>query len=174
MAFKPELIDIYKNINDMVRFAETKNSGFIALNVGMIVTIFVNYYKLTEYIFPLGLIAAACMFCLAIITSISSLFPTTKNKIADKNILENPNLYFFGDLAQMDLELFTQFMREDDPEFTPSKMQEDLINQILINSRIALGKFKMFKFSVTFTVIGISIVAVSFLGKGAIKMIMSV
>ncbi|MBK9229174.1 MAG: hypothetical protein IPL67_19470 [Ignavibacteria bacterium] len=53
MSFKPELIDIYKNINDMVRFGEAKNSGFIALNVGMIVTIFVNYYKLTEYIFPM-------------------------------------------------------------------------------------------------------------------------
>ncbi|MBK9229175.1 MAG: hypothetical protein IPL67_19475 [Ignavibacteria bacterium] len=54
--------------------------------------------------------------------------------------MSNPNLYF-GDLGLMDLfELFTKFMREDDPDFTPSKMQEDLINQILINSRIALGK----------------------------------
>lgn len=171
MAFKPELIDIYKNINDMVRFGETKNSGFIALNVGMIITIFVNYYKLIEYIFTFGLIAAAFFFCFAIITSLSSLFPVTKNQIIDKRVLENPNLYFFGDLAQLDLELFTKFMQKDDPEFIPNKMQQDLMNQILINSRIAMGKFKLFKFSVTFTVIGIIIVAISFLGKGAIKMI---
>jgi len=171
LAFKPELIDIYKNINDMVRFGETKNSGFIALNVGMIFTIFVNYYKLIEYVFSYGLIIAAFFFCIAIITSLSSLFPVIKNQIVDKHVLENPNLYFFGDLSQLDLELFTKFMQKDDPEFVPSKMQEDLMNQILINSRIALGKFKLFKFSVTFTITGIIIVAIAFLGKGAMKMI---
>jgi hypothetical protein len=171
LGYKPELTDIFKNINELVRFGEAKNSGFIALNVGMIITIYANYNVLTNYFFTAGLIFASFMFCSAIIMSLSSLFPVTRNTISEKDRHENPNLYFCGDLAKLDLATFVWYMKKEDPEFEPTKMQEDIINQILINSRIAMGKFKFFKFSVTFTITGISVLALSFLGKGALKLI---
>lgn len=171
MGYKPELNDIFKNINELVRFGEAKNSGFIALNVGMIITIYANFNILKAYIPSAGLILASVMFTLAIITSLSSLFPTTRNLVIEREQVKDPNLYFYGDLAQLSREAFIENMKKEDPEFEPGKVQLDLINQILINSRIALGKFTLFKFSVTFTLSGIGIAFASFLIYGAIKLL---
>lgn len=163
--FKPELIDIFKNINDMTRFGEAKNTGLVALNVGLLISVFVNFPKISPFVYPEVLIIAAILFCSSILSSLFSLFPVTQNLMLDKMRVEDPNLYFFGDLSQIDTETFVANFRKEDPEFTPGKMQVDLINQILINSRIAKSKFKYFKYSLTLTMTGISLIVLAFIAK---------
>ena len=106
------------------------------------------------------MIFGAVSFCLSIFISFRTLFPVTRNLSLRKKKKPNPNILFFGDLAEMDLETFIEEFKIDDKEFLPSKVDINLMNEILINARIAKFKFKSFKFSLIFTMLGLIIVGV--------------
>ena len=68
--------------------------------------------------------------------------------------IQNPNLYFFIHLSNIDNNTFLDEFKKVEKDFNPSKFDSDLINQILVNARIAQSKFSFFKFASYLTAFG--------------------
>lgn len=147
----------------MLKFSEAKHSGLIVFNSGLLLGVLINYDKQIIYFPQIILVLSSLMFFLSILSSFLSLFPITGKIFFEKNKKKNINLYFFGDLAELNLNTFLQELKEVDEEFSPNKLDKDLMNQILINSRIAKDKFRQFKASLITTVLGLLLIIIPFM-----------
>jgi len=161
MEAKPELKYIFANINEWLKFAEAKHGGLIILNAGLVVGILSSYTNIQNFIYkPIILIGIIC-FGISVFLSIISQFPVTQNIFINKKIIQNPNLYFFGHLSHFDTQSFVEEFKKVDTVFSPSKLDTDLINQILVNARIAKAKFIFFKFASYLTAFGSGLIGLS-------------
>jgi hypothetical protein len=161
MESKSELKYIFANINDWLKFAEAKHGGLIILNAGFVVGIVSSYSNIQHFVFkPTFLIGIIC-FGISVFFSIISQFPVTQNIFYNKKEIQNPNLYFFGHLSHLDKNTFIDEFKKADTDFTPSKFDKDLINQILVNSRISQAKYGFFKFASYFTAFGSGLIVLS-------------
>ena len=154
MEAKAELKYIFANINDWLKFAEAKHGGLIVLNAGIVVGIWSNYSNIQDFLFKSIILISTICFGISVFLSITSQFPVTRNTFFNKKTIENPNLYFFRHLSHLDAQSFIDEFRKVDSAFTPSKFDTDLINQILVNARIAQAKFGFFKFASYLTAFG--------------------
>lgn len=161
MEAKPELKYIFANVNDWLKFSEAKHGGLIVLNAGLVFGILSSYSNIQNFIVkPIILIGIIC-FCISVFLSIISQFPVTRNIFYNQKTIQNPNLYFFGHLSHFDNQTFIDEFKKVDTSFTPSKFDTDLINQILVNARIAQTKFDFFKFASFFTAFGSGLIGLS-------------
>jgi hypothetical protein len=85
----------------------------------------------------------------------------TQNIFYNKKTIQKPNLYFFGHLSHIDNQTFIDEFKKVDAGFTPTKFDTDLINQILVNARIAQAKFGFFKFASYLTAFGSGLIGFS-------------
>jgi hypothetical protein len=161
MEAKSELKYIFANINDWLKFAEAKHGGLIVLNAGLMIGILTSYNNIENLIFKPTILIGIICFGISVFLSIISQFPVTQNIIYDKKTIQNPNLYFFGHLSKFDNHTLIEEFKKVDIGFTPSKFDKDLINQILINARIAQAKFVFFKFASYLTAFGSGIIGFS-------------
>jgi hypothetical protein len=165
MEAKSELKYLFSNINDWLKFAEAKHAGLIVLNAGLVIGILSSYTNIQQFIFkPTVLIGMIC-FGVSVFISIISQFPVTENIFYNKKDIASPNLYFFGHLAHLDSEQFISIYRQIDTSFIPTKFDTDLINQVLVNARIAQSKYTLFKFGSYLTAFGFGIIGVSTIFK---------
>jgi len=162
MEAESELKYIFANINDWVKFAEAKHGGFLVFNVGLIIGVLSSHSNIYNFIFKPAMLIGIICFGISVIMSIISLFPVTQNIFNNKKkIIQSPNLYFFGHLSRLDNQSFIDEYKMIDTNFTPSKFDTDLINQILVNARVAQSKFMFFKISCYLTVFGLGLIALS-------------
>ena len=142
-----EIKYIFTNVSDWLKYAETMHAGLIVLNSGLIIGIILGYNNFLPFIYtPTVLIGMIC-FTISFLISIISRFPVTPNIFYNKKNILNPNLYFFEDLSEMDNQTFVEELRKVDKDFSPSKLDTDLIIQVLINFRIPQSKYNLFKFA---------------------------
>lgn len=161
MEAKKELKYIFSNVNDWLKFAEAKHAGLIILNSGFVVGILTIYEHSHSYTSkPFVLIGMIC-FGISIFTSLISQFPTMQNIFRDRKYSFTHNLYFYKSLASMNVISFVEELKKIDSGFTITKLDNDLINQILINSRITQSKFSIFRLSSYITVLGLGIIGLS-------------
>lgn len=161
MEAKSELKYIFSNINDWLKFAEAKHGGLIVLNAGLVVGILSSYNNIQNFIFkPIILIGIIC-FGISVFLSIISQFPVTQNIFYNKKAIQNPNLYFFGHISYLDNQTFIDEFKKINTGFTPSKLDIDLINQILVNARITKAKYDFFKFASYLTALGSGLIGLS-------------
>ncbi len=165
MEANQELKYIFANINEWLKFAEAKHGGLIVLNAGLIVGILSSYSNIQNCIFKPTLLLGIVCFGVSIFLSIISQFPVTQNLFYNKKSIQNPNLYFFGHLCHLDNLTFIDEFKQGDPTFTPSHFDSNLINQILVNARIAQAKFGFFKFASYITAFGFGIIGFSSIFK---------
>lgn len=165
MEANSELKYIFANINDWLKFAEAKHGGLIALNAGLVVGILSSYTNIQNFIYKPTILIAIICFGISVFLSIISQFPVTQNILFNKKTVQNPNLYFFGHLSHFDNQTFIDEFKKTDMSFTPSKLDTDLINQILVNAEIAQAKFSFFKFASSLTAFGSGLIVLSSIMK---------
>jgi len=161
MDIKSELKYIFGNVNEWLKFAESKHAGLIVLNAGLVVGIISGYLNIQSCIFKPCLLLGIICFGLSIFLSIISLFPVTQNIFINRKDVTNPNLYFFGHLANLNIDDFLQEIKRVDNSYVEDKLDKDLINQILVNSRITQAKYTIFKFASYISAFGFGIIGFS-------------
>lgn len=155
-----KLLYIFSNVNDWLKFAEVKNAGLIAFLIAAISGLLgftASFQQLNQSI-KFGLLF--CVFFL-VVSCLISLF-TFSPKLdrleiiffaKESEILESDNLLFFGDLAKYDADSLTSIIAKKYFEIDlkkPSQIHTDIAEQIIINSKIAVAKFRFFKIALNF------------------------
>lgn len=161
MESKNELKYIFANINEWLKFAEAKHGGLIVLNVALVVGILSSYPSISHCIFKPSILLGMVCFGISIFLSLLSQFPVTQNIFHNIKVINNPNLYFFGHICHFDKDAFVNHLKTADSSFVSNKLDEDLINQILVNARITQAKYSFFKFASYSTAFGIGIIGFS-------------
>lgn len=155
---KEELKYIFGNVNEWLKFAEAKHAGLIVLNSAIIIGVFSSNSKYFEnWSVYISLIALG----LSILSSLLSQFPATSNFLVRYKEKENPNIYFFGDLAEIKMNNFITEFKKSFSDFDANSSDKNLINQILVNAKITSTKFKIFKFCCWLSVFGIGVLGFS-------------
>ena len=162
---KQEIKEIFQNVNEWLKFAEAKHAGLIVLNSGLIFGI-LSIYKDYKTIIDWHLILVIIIVIgISIILSLISLFPITKNETKNKQVNVTPNLYFFGSLSKLsEIELKSELLKSN-PNYQFDRFEEDLINQIVVNAIIATRKYKLFKFAIWFTTVGLVLPVITLIIK---------
>lgn len=161
MEANSELKYIFANVNDWLKFAEAKHGGLIVLNAGLVVGILSSYSNIQSFIYKPTILIGIICFGISVFLSIISQFPVTQNIFYNKKTVQNPNLYFFGHLSHFDSQTLIDEYKKVETGFAPSKLDTDLINQILVNARIARAKFGFFKFASYLTAFGSGLIGLS-------------
>jgi hypothetical protein len=165
MESKPELKYMFSNINEWLKFAETKHAGLIILNTALVIGILSSYGIIKHCLFKPSIVVGIVCFGLSVFISIISQFPVTQNAIFRKKVVENPNLYFFEHLANFEVQDLINNLEINYDKFNPTKLDCDLMNQILVNARITQTKFTLFKYSSYVCAFGFGIIGISSLIK---------
>lgn len=146
-----KLKSIFANIHEMVKFSEAKNAILIALNGSAVLgvikilsdekinSIWIKYY-IYEFIF---------FATLGLIISLLSFFPRIKLPwlSCEGSPSSDDNLILYTDICKYDertyLEALTKSM--DEPIKRNTRFEVFYANQIIVNSKIALRKYKLFR-----------------------------
>lgn len=158
-----KLGQIFSNVNDWLKYAETKNGILLSLNGAGILGIFSMLKDVPE---PFKSVLLWCLIpalCCSLFVSLISFLPITdrlfkkKYDLSDTK-LENTNLFFYGDIRKLSVEVYLAFFyqsyQKDEPEVYV-KPELDLANQILNNSEITYKKLVLFKISVSVASVGL-------------------
>ncbi len=162
---KEDIKDIFQNVNEWLKFAEAKHAGMIVLNSGIIfgiLSIYKDYKTIIDWRLILTIII---VIGVSIILSLISLFPITKNEAKNKQTNVTPNLFFFGSLSKLsEIELKNELLKSN-PNYQFDRFEEDLMNQIIVNAIITTKKYKLFKFAIWFTTVGLVLPVITLIIK---------
>lgn len=142
----------FNTVNDWLKFAEAKNAGLLALNIGCVIGIIQGekIFNANTKIFEGILII---MFCLSSCLCIYTISPVINKgfrfyKKLDNNTFNNSlnslNALFFGDIAKLSAEQFI-LLFEHKHAITLNKAEKDFGNQITNNAEICIQKYSIFK-----------------------------
>ena len=133
---------------DFVKFAETKNAAlltFCSVWIGSGIAML-----RTEEILPAGyglaLRLTLPLLTVAALIALTSFLPRTLDSML-KRAEDKRNLLYFGDVARMDVDAFGRLLRERylaEGGACSTTYVDDLVEQVAIQSRIALRKFRTF------------------------------
>lgn len=165
MEAQTELKYIFANVNDWLKFAEAKHAGLVILNIGIAAGILSSYTNIQNAIFMPALLIGIAFLGVSVFLSIVSQFPDTENIVNSRKQIQNPNLYFFENLSRLDYQAFVDEYKGIDANFSPTKFDTDLINQVLVNARIAQAKFTLFKLASYLTALGSGLIGFSSIVK---------
>lgn len=160
MEAKSELKYIFANVNEWLKFAEAKHAGLIVLNSGLAIGILSSYSDVKPFIYKIPVVIGIIAFGISVFISIASQFPQTQNIFYNNKEVTNANAYFYGHLAFMDINQFTNVLQKADNTFTANQLDKDLMNQILINARITASKFTFFKGASYLTAFGTGMIGI--------------
>ncbi len=162
------LKDIFDNINDFLKFAEAKHAALIALNSAIIFG-FLKVYADYKGHSDLKTLIFTVLLCIgtSLLFSFLSFFPKTKNLIKPiSNKTQQRNIFFYEHLAELTLEEFIEECNSlKDSRTGITRIERDLMNQILVNSRITSNKYFLFKFALCATAVGCIIPGIYILFK---------
>lgn len=143
---------IFDNVNNWLKFAESKNAALLVANSAFIFQLFriladkknINsfvYCYLTICILLAAISACICLFSFVPKIRIPSIF--TGKYVQEENV----NLIFYGDIAKFTPKRYWEALRTQNiisEEYAQDKFFADIANQIVINSKIALTKYNFF------------------------------
>lgn len=149
-------------VNEWLRFAETKNAALLAIDAGAVLALI----KVAQgtgtgwntsvgiWIFTMILLLL-CSCALAVISFLPDVVP--KWKSPKRCPREDANLLFYGDLAYYDKLSLLEAIAKQECSSVPSNsaVLENYAEQIITNSRIALRKYKFFRWAMWFAVAGV-------------------
>lgn len=161
-----DLKDTFQNVNNWLNFAEIKHGALIVLDttfiMGIIAAMFENKVKC------LGIIGLDVMI-ISVLLSMYSYFPNIKGikdewMFCEKRMTQNRNLLFYRDIYRLSnkeylQEVYKEYYSKDIEEF--SKKELDYAEEIVVNSRITMKKYFLFKISLIVSCIGIILLAMS-------------
>ena len=159
---KDFLIEQLERTNYWLSFSEAKNAALVALNIA-IIAVFTQLNML-------GIIIQAILcilFLVSMLHCLISFSPNLKNKADEKGaeIIENCNLIFYGDIAKLgDSDIYLSCVQNRYKfQFDESEkyLYEDLAEEIVINSQIAVKKYGMFKKAIVIDILAVVVLGVS-------------
>lgn len=149
---------IFDNVNNWLKFAESKNAALLAANsaivFGLIRTQDLFENSLLHYYFVICIVLATFSACICLLSfvpkiKINSIFQETSVQA------ENLNLLFYGHIAKFTPEDYLKAL-QDGHIITEEAIQDrfctDIANQIVVNSKIAQTKYIFFQLAIWFTV----------------------
>lgn len=145
-----KLKDIFSNTNDWLKFAETKTATLLAGN-GVIIFGLFRIFKDTDTIHDIFISTVIILLSLSIFINLLSLIPSLKMPfiLYTKDKSENDNLLYFGDIIKYSTTEYLTKIKNGTKEFTD--FEQYYAGQIIINSVIALKKFRLFLISIYLT-----------------------
>jgi hypothetical protein len=154
-------------VNDWLKFAESKNALLLTADTAIILGISSFMIDNIKVIKPLWLgILDLSLFGLAAIICLMSLLPSINLIGHPKSQLLRPgsNIFFFGDLANYSSKELVKALRiyTGIGNNKTNKFDEDLAEQIIVNSIIAKKKFRFFNICIFINLIAIIAIIVSF------------
>jgi len=153
---KEDLKDIFHNVNEWLKFAEAKHAGLIVLNSGLVFGILSVYSSFASHMHWLFVLLSLIFLGLSIFITLLSLYPKTIKEIPH-SVAKDPNLFFNGDVAKLTQESFKAELAKTYPDYVYTALDNDLIKQTIINSKVASRKYFLFKYAVISTTIGIAL-----------------
>jgi hypothetical protein len=165
MEAKIELKFILTTVNDMLKFAEAKNGALLVFNSGLVFAILSNYHNIHHCVYKWIILFGIICFGISVCLCLLSQFPVTENIFYSRADIQEPNLYFYNHLSNLDKGSFISEYKTAHEDFVPTKLDEYVINQILKNARIAQAKFTIFKFAISVTSIGAGVIALTTIVK---------
>jgi hypothetical protein len=162
-----KLIYSFSLVNDWLKFAEAKNAVLVTLS-GAAVFGLLGYTSSAQnlsLIWKIGIFAGIALQVIACLISLASFLPKIKrSKILgagkESCLTNNDNLLFYGDLCKytskklVDAIARLYFEDENYPK-SQYKAHLDIADQIIINSKIAVSKFRLFKIALGVAVVSI-------------------
>lgn len=154
------LYDNLERMNYWLQFAEAKNGSLIVLDVAVITII--CSLGLTGFYLIFNII-----YCMSLLLSLLSFAPNSKfvNFFSKNTKKSTDNLLFWKDVSKYNID---EYMNELDNIFETkkykySKIQKEIICQILSNSKIANYKYSMFSISLNIAIFGILLLLIFFI-----------
>lgn len=153
----------YKNlerVNNWISNSDTKAGVIVAFN-GILFTYLIAKFPLIKVItsqrfLDMGSLCLYLIFIVYFVMLMMSVFRAFR--AINPNIKEKiPSVFFFYTISQMDLDKFNKKMRE----LTTESIEEELINQTFVNSKIAATKFINLKDSLKYLFISMVFWALS-------------
>ena len=163
-----QLKNIFTNINDWLKFAETKAAALLTGN-GLLIFGLLRTIKGQEIssIQMLMIYFVMLLLTLSLLSCLISFIPSLKLPwlVISKRPTENDNLLFFGDAAKYDSKSYLEklFSSTEKPEKSFSVFENYYAEQIIANSIIALKKFRLFTFAIWLTVIAVLTIILTFM-----------
>ncbi|MFN5539686.1 MAG: Pycsar system effector family protein [Candidatus Melainabacteria bacterium] len=161
MQLNELLHKILSTVNESLKFAEAKNATLLAANCGTLIAISTKI----KSPLPTCVLIATGILSIAIFCCLVSFVPRIERffigKIKPTSI--NDNVLFFGEIAKHDIESFLQILAQKANLNNKgySGLDKDYADQIIINSRIAVQKYKLFTFAMWATLLSIAAVWLS-------------
>ena len=148
--------------NYWLSFAEAKNGAVIAVNVALMAVLVEIFDKA-----PVFCVVAMCCFLVSCGLSLISFIPNTNSRpdVEKSTDYDAMNLLFYGDIALIGttskyIELsINRYFTGVEP-MIGDKIVYDLASNVLINSRIAMKKYGLFKWAVKVDLLAIAFVII--------------
>lgn len=152
-----QLQAIFNNVNDWLKFAETKNAALVAADVAILIGVASLFEDASGWLL-IYLILLTAFVGLSLVIGLLSFLPATKIPWLRKpaTIQEKRNVLYYGDIADQDVESYLELLKsvlEEGVEPTP--IGRAYIEQIIINSKIAVKKYGYFTTSLFCLLTGI-------------------
>ncbi len=154
---KEDLKDIFENVNEWLKFGEAKHAGLIVLNSGLVFGILSVYSNFTKHLHWSFIILSLLFLGASIFFTLVSLFPRTYKKTFPAVKNKTPNLYFNGSIACLTRDEFKTELLKTHPDHVFTPLEDNLIDQTILNSRIASAKYLLFKYAIICTTAGVSL-----------------
>lgn len=154
---KEDLKDIFQNVNEWLKFGEAKHAGLIVLNSGLVFGILSVYSNFARHLHWSFIILALLFLGASIFFTLVSLFPRTYKKTIPSIKNKTPNLYFNGSIACLSRDEFKSELLKTHPDHVFTPLEDSLIDQTILNSKIASAKYTLFKYAIICTTTGISL-----------------
>lgn len=161
---KKTIIEILReNLQTVVNwlnFAEAKNAAIIAINIAFISMINdINIIRNNNFIFAL----VAGIAVLSSLIALIAFFPkSTKGININCNLGTDKNLLFYEDISKYGTDEYvcTLYKKYIDKDILPnnlSSLEKDLAEEIIVNSKIAVRKYTLFKLALIFECVALGI-----------------
>jgi hypothetical protein len=145
---------IYSDINDWLSFAEAKNGALLAANGALVVSALglidgkVFLYRWAEYYFYSFVLLSSLSGLLCLISFLPQIeIPMVRARSPSD---AHDNLLFYGDICDHDASTYLKALcsRYDFPLDRIEPFERDLAESIIVNSRISMRKYRLFRAAV--------------------------
>jgi hypothetical protein len=152
-----ELRFIFTNVNNWLKFAEAKNGALLAGNIAIIFGIWhysnsASPPNVLKYYF----IYVTALLTLSTLCALISFSPRTQIPFIFKvrEPADHDNLLFYGDIAKYSYRVWLEklYIRYGKTLNITESIEIDYAEQIIINSQIALWKYRWFKFALSLAI----------------------
>ena len=166
------LIAIFQNVNEWLKFAEAKNGILLAFS-GAAITATITILSTAQSIpnsLKVGLLLTTILLCIcSLICSFSFLPRTNLERVLPLNRKpsQNDNLWFYGSLQKYTASELLEALEKDylktGNNLVDEKKYSDIAGQITINSRIAYLKYQVFTYAIYVLIASIMVIPCSVL-----------